>query len=84
MGNLCFCCFRIAHGSHSWYKWIKKKDWNFSYSFKSVYVKDREFYKDITMTRNNRKKYMHVDRETSGNEIFARLDKIEGESESDV
>ena len=36
------------------------------------------------MTRNNRKKYMHVDRETSGNEIFARLDKIEGESESDV
>ena len=47
-------------------------------------MKDREFYKDITMKRNNRKKYMHIDRETGGNEIFARLDKIEGESESDV
>ena len=51
---------------------------------KSVYVKHREFYKDITMERNNRKKYKHIDRETGSNEIFTMLDKIESESESDI
>ena len=53
-------------------------------SLKSVYVKDREFYKDITMQRNNRKKYIHNVCETGSNEIFAMLDKIESEAESDI
>ena len=51
---------------------------------KSVYVKDREFYKDITMERNNRKKYIHIDRETGSNKISAMLNKIESETESDT
>ena len=36
------------------------------------------------MERNNRKKYVHIDRETGSNEIFAMLDKTESETESDV
>ena len=48
---------------------------------KSVYVKDREFYEDITMERNSRKKYINIDRETGSNEIFAILDKIEIKTE---
>ena len=28
------------------------------------------------MERNNRKKYIHIDRDTGSNEIFAMLDKI--------
>ena len=51
---------------------------------KSVYVKNREVYKDITMEGNNRKKYIHIDRETGSNEIFAMLDKIDSETESDI
>ena len=51
---------------------------------KSVYIKDREFYKDIAMERNNRKKSVHIDRETGSNEIFALLDKIESETECDI
>ena len=53
-------------------------------SLKSVYVKDREFHKDIIMERNSRKKYIHVDRGTGSHEIFAMLDKIESETESDT
>ena len=36
------------------------------------------------MERNNRKKYVHIDRETGSNEIFAMLDKTENETESDI
>ena len=36
------------------------------------------------MERNNRKKYIHIDRGTGSNEIFAMLDKIESETESDI
>ena len=36
------------------------------------------------MERNNRKKYVHIDRETGSNEIFAMLDKTESETESDI
>ena len=54
------------------------------YSLKSVYVEDREFYKDIIMERNNSKKYIHIDPETWSNEIFAMLGKIEIETESDT
>ena len=36
------------------------------------------------MERNNRKKYIHIERETGGNETFAMLDKIESETESDT
>ena len=36
------------------------------------------------MERNNRKKYVHIDRETGSNEIFAMFDKIESETESDI
>ena len=43
-----------------------------------------EFYKDITMERNNRKKYIHIDRETGSNEIYAMLDEIESDTESDT
>ena len=43
---------------------------------KSLYVKDREFYKDITMERNRRKKYINIDPERVTNEIFEMLDKI--------
>ena len=34
------------------------------------------------MERNNRKKYIHIERETGGNETFAMLDKIDSETES--
>ena len=36
------------------------------------------------MERNNRKKYIHIDRETGSNEIFSMSDKIESETESDI
>ena len=36
------------------------------------------------MERNNRKKYIHIDRETGSNEIYAMLDEIESETESDT
>ena len=51
---------------------------------KSVYVEKTEFYKDITTKRNNRKKYIHIDRETGSNEIFTRLYKTEGETQSGI
>ena len=50
----------------------------------SLYVKDRGFYKNIIMKRNNRKRYVHIDRETGSNKIFALLDKTESETESDI
>ena len=49
---------------------------------KNVYVKHRELYKNIAMKRNNRK--INIDREMGSNEIFAMLDKIESETESDI
>ena len=49
-----------------------------------VNVQKTEFYKDITMERNNRKKYIHIDRETGSNEIYAMLDEIESDTESDI
>ena len=36
------------------------------------------------MVRNNRKKYMHIDREKGDNKIFAMLNKIESETEGDI
>ena len=36
------------------------------------------------MERNNRKKYIHIDRETGSNEIYAMLDEIESNTESDT
>ena len=36
------------------------------------------------MERNNRKKYFHIDRETDSNEIYAMLDEIESDTESDI
>ena len=36
------------------------------------------------MERNNRKKYIHIDRETGSNEIYAMLDEIESDTESDI
>ena len=36
------------------------------------------------MERNNRKKYIHIDRETGSSEIFAMLEKTEIEIESDT
>ena len=36
------------------------------------------------MERNNRKTYIHIDREAGSNEIFAMLDKIKCEIESDI
>ena len=36
------------------------------------------------MDRNNRKKYIHIDRKMGSNEIFAMLDKTERETESDI
>ena len=44
----------------------------------------KEFYKDITMKRNNRKKYIHVDQETGNNEIYAMFDEIESDTDSDI
>ena len=73
--NLSLCYFRIAHGCHSGHKFC---------SLKSVYAKHREFYKDIAIVRNNRKKYIHKDCETGSNEIFTMLEKIESETESDI
>ena len=51
---------------------------------KCIHVKDREFYTDITMEQNNRKRYLHTNRETGSNEIFATHDKIERDTESDI
>ena len=51
---------------------------------RSVYAKDREFCKDITMERNNRKKYIHIDREMGSNETFSMLNKNESETESEI
>ena len=51
---------------------------------RSVYAKDSEFCKDITMERNNRKKYIHIDREMGSNEIFSMLNKNESETESEI
>ena len=50
---------------------------------KSVYVKDREFHKDVTMERNRNKKYRHIDRERVSNEIFRILDKIVNGTKND-
>ena len=36
------------------------------------------------MERNNRKKYIHADRETGSNEISAIFDEIESDTESDT
>ena len=36
------------------------------------------------MERNNRKKYIHKDREKDSNEIFVMLDKIESETKSEI
>ena len=52
------------------------------YNLKSVYVKYREFYKDIAMERNNKKTYMHTDTETGSNEIFVLIDKIENDTKN--
>ena len=49
-----------------------------------VYVQKIEFYIDITMERNNWKKYIHIDRETGSNEIYAMLDEIKSDTESDI
>ena len=38
-------------------------------------------HKDITMERNNRKKYIHIDHKTGSNEISAMLENIESETE---
>ena len=44
----------------------------------------RQSFKKILMERNNRKKYIHIGRETDSNEIYPTLDKIESETESDT
>ena len=49
-----------------------------------VYVQKIEFYKDISVERNKRKKYIHIDRETDSNEIYAMLDEIQSDTESDT
>ena len=36
------------------------------------------------MERNNRRKYIHNDREAGSNEIYAMLDEIETDAESDI
>ena len=36
------------------------------------------------MERNNKEKYVQIDQETSTNKIFAMLDKIESDNESDI
>ena len=36
------------------------------------------------MERNNRKKYIHIDREMGSNEIFSMLNKNESETESEI
>ena len=51
---------------------------------KRVCVKDREFYKDIAMERNNRRKCINIELGTGSNQIFSMLDKIESETESDI
>ena len=51
---------------------------------RSVYAKDREFDKDITIEKNSRKKYIHIDREMGSNEIFSMLSKSESETESEI
>ena len=52
--------------------------------FVECICKRQRVYKDITMERDNRKKYIHIERKTGSNEIFATLDKIESETESDI
>ena len=47
-----------------------------------VYLQKIEFYKDITMERNNWKKYFHIDPETGSNEIYAMLDELESDTEN--
>ena len=49
-----------------------------------MFLQKIEFYKDIAMERNSRKKYIHIDRETGSNEIYAMLDEIESDTESDI
>ena len=49
-----------------------------------MYVQKIEVCKDIAMERNNRKKYIHIDREAGSNEIYAMLDEIETDAESDI
>ena len=80
MSNLSFCSFGIVHISHSGHKWIKIRDW----SLKSAYIKDRQFYKNIAMERSNRKKFIHIDRETWRYDLFAMHDKIKNETDSDT
>ena len=36
------------------------------------------------MERNSRKKYIHIDRETGSNEIYAMLDEIKSDTERDI
>lgn len=36
------------------------------------------------MEPHNKKKYVHFDRETSTNKIFAMLDEIDNDNESDI
>ena len=36
------------------------------------------------MERNNRKKYIHIDRETGSNKIYAMLDEVENNNQSDI
>ena len=51
---------------------------------KSVDVKDRAFYKDITMGRNNRKKYIHIYREPAATKYFQCWRKLKSDTESDI
>ena len=43
-----------------------------------------EFYEDISVERNKRKKYIHIDRETGSNGIYVMLDEIQSDTESDT
>ena len=36
------------------------------------------------MEGNNRKKYIHIDRETGSNQIYAMLDEIESNTKNDI
>ena len=36
------------------------------------------------MESNKRKKYIHIDRETGSNQIYAMLDEIESNTKSDI
>ena len=63
---------------------MKKKSLKLFSLLWRVNVQKTEFYKDITVERNNRKKYIHIDRETGSNEIYVMLDEIESDTESDI